>query len=184
MAAVFSVSAAALTGCVWQSTTPTSTSTSLSSPTDSPTATVTPSPAPTAGTPATPFSIACNTLVSPQTIYNFNPNFTLQAAYAPKSGTAAFAAAVDSGTACNWVNDTSGDTLTVSVARPGSIEFASLKSSAAKGTPVSGYGDAAYFSGARIDVFSGEFWLVVQSVQFSSANDAAAITKSALAQLH
>ncbi|MES2172171.1 MAG: hypothetical protein V4479_15845 [Actinomycetota bacterium] len=181
--AIFALTAAALTGCVWPST-PSSTYTSLSSPTDSPTATVTPSPTPTAGTPAQPISIACSTLVSPQTMYDFNPNFTLQAAYAPKSGTFAYTAAADGGTACNWVNDTSGETLVVSVARPGSIEFASLKSSAAQGTPVSGYGDAAYFSSGRLDVFSGDYWLVTQSSQYSTANDASAIAKSALAQLH
>ncbi len=183
VAALFAVTAATLSGCVWQST-PSSTYTSLSSPTDTPTATVTPSPIPTAGSPAQPVAIGCNTLVSPQTMYDFNPNFTLQSAYAPKSGTAAYAAAADRGTACNWVNDTSGETLAVSVAKPGSVEFASLKSSAAKGTPVSGYGDAAYFSSGRLDVFSGDYWLVTQSTQYSTANDAASIVTSALAQLH
>jgi hypothetical protein len=128
--------------------------------------------------------IACGTLVSAQTMYDFNPNFTLQANYAPNSGTPGYAAAADKGTACNWVNDTSGETLSVSVARPGSVEFAALKASAATGTPVSGYGDAAYFASGRLDIFSGDYWLVTQSNQYSTANDAAAIAKSALAQLH
>jgi hypothetical protein len=113
-------------------------------------------------------------------MYDFNPNFTLQANYAPRSGTAAFAAKSDSGTACTWVNNTSGDTVTVSIARPGSDEFATLKTSAAAGTPVAGYGDAAWFAGGRVDVFSGAYWVVLQSDYFSTAADASALIKSAI----
>lgn len=172
-----------LAGCVWPGTgTETSTPGTISTPTESPTASITPKPTPTTGTPAQPVTIACTALISAQTMYNFNPNFTLQANYAPKSGTAAFTAKTDSGTACNWVNNTSGDTVTASIARPGSDEFATLKTSAATGTPVSGYGDAAYFAAGRVDVFSGAYWVVLQSTYFSTAADAAALTKSVLAQ--
>ena len=116
-------------------------------------------------------------------MYDFNPNFSLQANYAPKSGTAAYTAKTDGGTACNWINDTSGETLTVSVAKPGSDEFAALSTAASAGTPVSGYGDAAYFSNGRFDIFRGKYWLVAQSAFFSSAADASALAKAALSAL-
>lgn len=115
-------------------------------------------------------------------MYDFNPNFTMQANYAPKSGTAAFTAKSDSGTACNWVNNTSGASVTASIARPGSDEFATLKTAAATGTPVSGYGDSAYFAAGRVEVFSGAYWVVLESTYFSSAADASALVTSAMTQ--
>lgn len=184
VATLFTTVALALSGCVWQSTpSVTSSPTSSGTPTDAPTASVTPKPTPTAGTAAQPVSIACSTLVPAQVMYDFNPNFSLQAAYAPKSGTPEYAAAADKGTACNWVNDSSGETLTVAVARPGSVEFASLKSSAASGTTAPGFGDAAYFSGGRLQIFSGAYWLTTASTYYSTADDASSIAKAALGNL-
>jgi len=169
----------ALAGCVWPNSVAATPGT-IATPTDSPTATVPAKPTPTTGTPAQPVSITCSTLISAQTIYDFNPNFTLQANYAPRTGTAAFTAKSDGGAACNWINETSGDSVTASVARPGSDELPALKTAAAAGTAVSGYGDAAYFSAGRIDVFSGSYWVVVQSTYFSAAADASSLIKSAL----
>jgi hypothetical protein len=180
--AVVAALALLLTACVPESDPkPSHSASQPSEPSDSPTATVTPSPTPTAGTPAVPVSVACNTLVSPQTIYDFNPNFTLQANYSPASGTPANTAAADRGTACAWVNGTSGETVVVAVSRPGSLELASIRSAASAGTPVSGFGDAAYFSGDRFDAFRGNYWFVATSTYFGSADDASAIMTSALA---
>ncbi len=180
--ALLSVAALALTGCVPQPT-PTSAPGTVSTPTESPTATVPPAPTPSAGTPAQPVSIACSDLISLQTMYDFNPNFTLQANYAPKPGTPAYTAKADSGVACNWINNTSNDTLTISAARPGSIEFAALKAGLAGETPVAGYGDAAYFTDGRFDVFSGAYWIVAASDYFSTADDASALMKAAMSKL-
>ena len=176
--------ALALVGCVPESSAgPTHSASASATPSDTPTASVTPSPTPTTGTAAVPVSVACDTLVPPQTIYDFNPNFTLQTSYAPKSGTPEYTAAADRGTACGWVNGTSSDTVAVAVARPGSVELASIKAAASAGTPISGFGDAAYFSGDRFDVFRGGYWFVAVSTYFSSATDASAIMKSALASV-
>jgi hypothetical protein len=180
--AVVAALALLLTGCVPGSNpTPSRSASQPSTPTDAPTATVTPSPTPTAGTAAVPVSVACNTLVSLQTMYDFNPNFTLQSDFSPASGTPANTAAADRGTACAWVNNTSGETVVIAVARPGSLELASIRSAASGGTSVSGYGDAAYYSGTRFDVFRGNYWFVASSNYFASANDASALMKSALA---
>ncbi len=183
VAAAASIAALALllTGCVpAQDTKPTHSASQPSAPTDSPTATVTPSPTPTAGTPAVPVAVACNTLVSLQTMYDFNPNFTLQANFSPASGTPAYTAAADRGTACAWVNGTSGATVVIAVARPGSQDLAAVKAKASAGTPVAGYGDAAYFSGDRFDVFRGGYWFVAESSYFGSADDASTLMRSAL----
>ena len=156
-----------------------------SSPSASPDA-ASPSPSAAAGT-GTPVAIACDTLVSRQTMYDFNPNFGLDDAFSPKSGTPAATAKADKGVACNWLNQTSGDTVTIAVAQPSADELAMIAATAAKGTAVSGLGSSAYFSSAgqvgRVDVFDGRYWLVATSVYFSTADDARALVTSAVGAL-
>ncbi|MHC5796867.1 arginyl-tRNA synthetase [Lacisediminihabitans sp. FW035] len=180
--------ALALAGCVPEpgsQATPKPSRSSTSSA--SPSASATPSPSPSTPAAATPTKIPCDTLVSAQTVYDFNPNFGLDSAFSPKSGSAAATAVAYTGTACNWLNQTSGDTFTVAVARPAATDLASVKAKAATGTPASGLGDAAYFSTSggvgRVDVFSGAYWLVATSVYFGSAADANDLVTSALGAL-
>jgi hypothetical protein len=141
----------------------------------SPSASSIPSPSPSASVAATPTKIPCANLVSAQVVYDFNPNFGLDNSFSPKAGTAAASAVADQGTACSWLNQTSGDTFEVSVARPNPSDFRSLKAKAAAGTPAPGLGDAAYFSKSglvgRVDVFTGSYWLVATSVYFGTAAD-------------
>ena len=58
---------------------------------------------------------------------------------------------------------------------------------AAAGTPVSGFGDEAYFSSTggvgQVTAFSGAYWVVVRSVAFFEAGDAAPLMSSVLAAL-
>ena len=125
--------------------------------------------------------------MSAQVVYDFNPNFGLDRSFSPKAGTAAATVAADQGTACSWLNQTSGDTFEVAVARPAAASLASLKAKAAAGTPASGLGDAAYFSKSglvgRVDVFTGAYWLVATSVYFGTANDAKNLVTAALGAL-
>ena len=176
-----------LAGCVPQpgasaSPKPSSSSdSSASGPSASPSASTTgsssatPSSSPSTSGAATPTKIPCNTLVSAQVVYDFNPNFGLDSGFSPKSGTAAATAVADKGTACSWLNQTSADTFAIAVARPAAAELASLKTTAATGTTVARLGDAAHFSTSggvgRVDVFRGAYWLVASSVYFGSATD-------------
>ncbi len=188
---IATVATVGLAGCVGA---PKAITTTTASPdaSNSPSATATspsPSPSATVAAPASgkPVAIGCNTLVSAQTMYDFNPNFGLDATFAPKSGSAAATAIADKGVACNWLNQTSRDTITVSVARPGVTALDQLKATAATGTASSGYGDAAYFSTSgivgRVDVFRGEYWLSATSVYFASTADAGPLLTSALGAL-
>ena len=196
MVTLSAVAMVGLSGCVGS---PKSSPTSSSDPTpsasvsasSSPSASA--SPAPPSATPSVPangkpVTIGCNSLISAQAMYDFNTNFGLDTGFMPRAGSAAAIAVADGGVACNWINQTSGDTVTFSVARPGTDKLLALKSTAASGTPVSGVGDAAYFrtvSGSgRVDVFSGDYWLVGTSVYFSSASEAAHLLKVALGALH
>ncbi len=177
-----------LTGCQVplpapiESPSPSPTASSTSSPTPS----AEPSETPTAG--STPVDIPCDTLVSLQTMYDFNPNFSMLGAFTPGAGTPAATAASADGTICRWKNDTSGDAIDVSVA---SFDAATLgtmaDAAAAAGTPVSGFGDEAYFSSTggvgQVTAFSGAYWVVVRSVAFFEAGDAAPLMSSVLAAL-
>jgi hypothetical protein len=186
------VAALALAGCVptpapSQSArpTPSASSTPRSTPSDTPRPT--PTPTPSAATTGIATKIPCATLISAQVIYDFNPNFGLDSGFSPTSGTAAATAVAAGGTACNWLNQTSGDTVTVAVARPGASGLASIRATAAAGAPVAGLGDAAYFSTSgqtgRVDVFRGAYWLVATSVYFGSASDANGLVTAALGAL-
>lgn len=158
-----------------------------STPSASPTVGASPTPTPTVAPGATPTKIPCSTLVSAQVVYDFNPNFGLDSSFSPKAGSAAATAVADKGTACNWLNQTSGDTFAIAVARPAAPDLSSLKATAAKGAAASGLGDAAYFSTSggvgRVDVFTGAYWLVATSVYFGSATDANDLVTAALGAL-
>lgn len=190
-----------LAGCVPSSSKPHSSARASSSPSPSSSASASasasaspgsppPSVAPPAGGTAgkgTAVKIGCNTLEPPQTVYDFNPNFGLDSGFTPKAGTPAASAVADGGTACNWLNQTSGDTFTIAVAQPSPARLASVKSTAATGTPGSGVGDSSYFSTGggvgRVDAFSGKYWISATSVYFGSVGDAATLLNAALAAL-
>jgi hypothetical protein len=177
---------AVLSGCVpTPAPTPSDTTTSAS-PTV--TASASPTPSPTASAIPTPITIGCNTLITPDDIYAFNPNFGLINSWTAKAGSAAATAKSERGIACRWSNQTSGDTIDISVAHldPASIEI--LKNQAVeKSTMVPTYGDEAYFSasggvGTAI-VFQGNFWLVATSVDFLEPGDPAELINAALSAL-
>ena len=158
---------------------PAPTSTTAPSPTPSPSGTAAPAEKPT------PVSIPCSSVIDAQTMYDFNPNFGLLAQFSPAAGTVTARAAADEGTVCRWINQTSDDTIDVSISQPGPNAFAAAQSAAASGSSVSGLGDAAYFSSSGgtgvIQVFAGPRWITATSVYFASASDADSIISAAVA---
>lgn len=138
---------------------------------------------------STPVDIACDALVPAQTMYDYNPNFSLLGSWTPGSGTPAADAAAADGTVCRWQNDTSGEVIDVSVA---SFDAASLEELAneayTNSTMVPTYGgDEAYFVvtngvGEAI-VFQNSYWVVVSSPYFLEPGDAEPIVSSVLAAL-
>ncbi len=175
----------ALSGCV-PTPSPSPTDTGSASPSDTPSAS--PTPSPTASTVSTPITIGCNTLITPDDVYAFNPNFGLINKWTPKAGSAAATAKSEQGIACRWQNQTSGDTIDVSVAHLDAASIEALKNAAVeKSTMVPTYGDEAYFStsggvGTAI-VFQGDYWLVATSVDFLEPGDPADLITAALGAL-
>ncbi|MET0991016.1 MAG: arginyl-tRNA synthetase, partial [Lacisediminihabitans sp.] len=73
--AVAALGLAALSGCVPTGTPTPGASDTATTPTGSASATVTPSP--TTSPSSTPITIGCSTLITPDALYAFNPNFGL-----------------------------------------------------------------------------------------------------------
>lgn len=175
-----------LAGCTTPLPAPIASESGPASSPATPAASETPSEAPAEGT-STPVDIPCDQLVSLQTMYEFNPNFSLLASWTPDAGTPAAEARAADGVVCRWQNDTSGVTIDISVA---SFDAATLaaKAEAAGGSSVNAYGaDEAYF-GTAGDVgeavaFEGPYLVVVRSVMFGAPEDAAQIMSSVLAAL-
>jgi hypothetical protein len=176
---------AMLSACV---PTPGSSTSDTPSASQSDTPTATPTPSATASATSTPITIDCNTLITPDDVYAFNPNFGLITSWTPKSGSAAATAKSEQGIACRWQNQTSGDTIDVSAAHLDAATIESLKNDAVeKSTMVPTYGDEAYFSvsggvGTAI-VFQDDYWLVATSVDFLEPGDPADLINAALSAL-
>lgn len=177
--------AALLAGCGSPALTPSATPGSSESP--SPTPSATPTDAPPAPS-ATPVAVRCDALITAQAMYDFNPNFSLISSWTPDGGSAAAEALAAKGVACRWKNDTSGDTIDVSVA---ALDQASLEKKAnttyGASTMVPTYGGEGYFSvtngvGEAV-VFDRGYWVVARSSYFLEPGDASPIVEPVLAAL-
>jgi hypothetical protein len=182
------VASVLLTGCTTPEPAPTTPSTTTPSESSTPTPSTEPTE-PSATSSSTPVDVPCTTLVSLQTMYDFNPNFSLLGSWNPDAGTPAAEAVAARGTVCRWQNGTSGEVIDISVA---SFDEATLEAKAtatsSSSTKVDSYGsDEAYFSSnggiGEAVVFHGAYWVVVRSVAFFEAGDAQPIVSSVLAAL-
>ncbi|MGV8876735.1 MAG: arginyl-tRNA synthetase [Rhodoglobus sp.] len=167
-----SASALMLTACVQSppeplGANPTPTSSASSTPSASPT----PSAAASTDPQATAVKISCSELISPQAMYDFNPNFLLLNNFSPAAGSFAATALTAQGVACRWQNSTSGVTIDVSVAKPAPAKLESIKSTA--GSAADGFnGYFAVNSGTgTAQVFTGGYWATLSSEAFFEAGD-------------
>lgn len=147
-----------------------------------------PDPLPSLSPSGTPIALACDELITPDAMYEFNPNFGSLSDFTPSEGSIGAAAIEYSGIACRWQNQTSGDVVDMSVADLDSASLTSLEAEAnSAGEPVPSLGSQAYFSVTDgtgvVTVFDGSFWLVATSNYFTEATDGAALVQSALTSL-
>ena len=154
-------------------------------------ATQSPTPTPTPTEDAdTAVTLGCDGVLTPDDVYDFNPNFGTAPGYKPADGSAAAVATLHKGVACGWSNQTSGDLIEVSVAQPTAATLADLKSQAAtSSTSVTTYGAGVkgYFATAdgtgEAQVFSGPYWVAVTSVEFVEARDAETLVAAVVSHL-
>lgn len=178
----------ALAGCVPSGTaTPRPTGSASSSPTPASTATPTPGATDTPGA-NTPVSISCDSLITAQELYDFNPNFSTKPDYSPAAGSPAAEAVSLGGVACAWVNLTSGDTIEVSVAQPAPETLTALANDlVVSSSSVPTFGVEGYFSVASgvgvAHAFPAPFWVSASAPSFLEPGDAEPLMAAALAKL-
>src|SRR5688572_9255685 len=86
--------------------TPTTTSSASSSPEPEPTATAAPQP----------IDVTCEQLIDLGTMYDFDPNYGLVGEFTPEPGSLAADQLAAGGVACQWVRESGGGTIDLSVA--------------------------------------------------------------------
>jgi len=147
-----------------------------------------PAPSLTAHPTGTPVGATCDELVSPDTIYQFNPNFVAIHDFAPDAGSIAASAVAYQGVACRWQNETNGTNIDLSVAQLEDETLTALKNAAFEDSQmVPTYGEEAYFGVTggvgTAQVFQGPFWIVAESPAFFEPGDATEIVQSVIAAL-
>lgn len=180
--AVAALALAVLSGCV-----PDSGGDPSAAPTDQPTGSPTPSADPTDQPTGTPVDKTCDELVSPDTVFIYNPNFVRVDDFIPVVGSSAASALEHEGVACRWQNETNGQNIDVSVAQLDDESIDALKNTAFEDSQmVPTYGEEAYFTvgddGVGVaQVFQGSFWIVAESPVFFEPGDAKEIVDSVIA---
>ena len=157
-------------------------------PTDGPCESSTPTPQPTDEPSGIPVGKTCDELVSPDTLYVYNPNFGAIEDFTPQTGSPAASALSHSGVACRWQNQTNGQNIDVSVAQLDDDALTALKNAAfADSQMVPTYGEEAYFVVAdgvgTAQVFQGPYWIVAESQVFFEPGDATEIVQSVISAL-
>lgn len=177
-----------LSGCT--STSSDDSPSNVTSPSSSATATgATPSPSPSATLSGTPLTLSCTQILSLQDVYNYNPNYSQNPNFTVPSQATPLTKI--GGVACGWVNQTSGDTFAVAVAKPDAASLATIADATATtytavptyGTsPIEGYFGLSGSIGVAT-VFDKGYWVVVTSDAFLEPGDAAPLVASVLANL-
>jgi len=182
--AIAAITLALLVGCTPE---PAPSETDLQGPNPSGDPSGEPAPTLTAQPVGTPIDFTCDELVSPDTVYQYNPNFVL-VDYEPSDGSVAASALEYSGVACRWQNQTSGDNIDISVANLDADTLTALKNAAFEDSEmVPTYGEEAYFGlngqVGSAQVFQGPYWIVAESPAFFEPGDATVIVESVIAAL-
>jgi hypothetical protein len=114
-------------------------------------------------------------------LYAFNPNFGIDSGYQPSSAVVTTIVEEDAGTACGYLNQTSGEVIEVGVATPSPTAGEERRNEAAMtshvvptyGTPpeIEGYFTQAGGTGVA-QVFHGPYWIVIESSALFEPGDA------------
>lgn len=169
-----------------------------SSPTPKPTASESSAPSATPTAEPTedpilsePIDLTCNELLTPDDVYAFNPNVTFAEDGQPKPDSKAGTIAGMNGLTCQWVNNSSNETMDVAVAKLTDDQLTALKNLAVtestqvptySAPPVEGFFTVITNEG-EAQVFSGAFWVTLRSSAFFEPGDAEQLAEAAIANL-
>ena len=145
-----------------------------------------PSAAP-AASPSTPpvagesIDVDCLALVSLETMYEFDPNFSSDDSFTAEAGSLAATAVAEGGIACGWVRATGGSTIVISASKPGATKLAAIRSDLGIADDGSSF-DVVGGVGV-LQVIEQDAWITATSDYFAQASDAAPFTDSAVTAL-
>ena len=188
VALVVAASVMLLSGCTGEAADPEKT-TAPPQASESPTASAEPTPT---AEPAVPFAIECDALLTPDQVYAFNPNFGTAPDFQASGDHMVAVVDDEAGTACGWMNQTSGEIIEVGVATPPPAALLAHQSDAAMAsTPVPTYGPPPEIEGyftqtagnGEVQVFSGPYWIVIRSAALFEPGDAGQLVSDVLANL-
>jgi len=154
--------------------------------------TVAPTPTPTPTDPPTPVTLTCEQVVTPQQLYDFNPNYGTDPGYSPADNSLPAAVVADKGVACGFLNQTSNAVIEVAVAKPAASALTTRKNSAAaSGQVVPTYGVPPTVEGyfgvtggvGQAQIFSNGYWIILESKDFAEPGDAQPIAAAVLQNL-
>jgi hypothetical protein len=126
---------------------------------------------------STPVDIDCNSLLSLETVYEFNPNVGIDPAYMPTARGAE--ALAYGGVSCGWINQTSGDSLAVSVAQFDASSLLDVQEIAREreGATLVGPDNTATIRTVNgvgsLELFVDSYWICIESrmiVEYSDAS--------------
>ncbi|WP_438855259.1 iron ABC transporter ATP-binding protein [Agromyces sp. M3QZ16-3] len=138
-----------------------------------------------------PFDIACDAMLTPDQVYEFNPNYGTAPDFSPSSETVRDVVAA-SGTACGWSNQTSGEVIEVGVATlPEHAYELQVGDAAMHSNPVPTYGTPPDVEGffrqsgevGQAQVFSNGYWIVIESAALFEPGDAQGLVADVLANV-
>ncbi|GAA1841358.1 iron ABC transporter ATP-binding protein [Agromyces salentinus] len=194
-AAVVLVAASAVlfSGCTAGDPQPTSTAAPQPGTPGSTEGAQTPAPVPTeTAEPAVPFEISCDALLTADQLYAFNPNFGADPAHVPAARPVVAVVEEQAGTACGYLNQTSAEVIEVAVATPSAAALVTLANdAAATSSAVPTYGTPPDVTGfftrsgehGQVQVFSGPYWVVLDSTAIFEPGDAQTLVADVLANL-
>lgn len=138
-----------------------------------------------------PLDITCDELITLDDMYAFNPNVSAVADAAPKKDSKAGVIAGMNGLTCQWINNSSSETIDIAVAKLTDDQLTALKNLAVTeskqvptyGTPpVEGYFQVIGQEG-EAQVFSGSYWVTLRAISFFEPGDAEQLAEAAIEHL-
>lgn len=153
--------------------------------TDTPVAIPTPTPTPVV---SQPIGLKCAQLVTPQAMYDVNPNLALLSSATTSAGTPEAEIQAAKGLVCQWQNTSSNTLTTVAAAKLTDAQLTDAKNDTYEQSQlVPTYNTEGYFAvrdgEGQAVAFQGSYWVVVSSPDFIEPGDAADIMSAALGAL-
>lgn len=139
-----------------------------------------------------PLGETCESLISIEDLYNFNSNFALDSSQSPAPGSLAKLATDYKGISCNFVNLSSGESVTVSLAKFDNQGFTRLKQMREKESFPSkvSFVPAEFLAlftpeaqGGTLEVFGNNYWLTAKANWVQNAEDFNKLIANSIAKL-